>query len=66
MSNQTHHETTIACNIGAIESAERDQHMDIATGIFTTVLETKALDDGICLSPAVRNTDVISSHGMGV
>ena len=46
MSNQTHHETTIACNIGAIESAERDQHMDTATGIFTSVLETKALDDG--------------------
>lgn len=48
MSNQESNESIIACNIGAIDSAERDQHMNTAEGIFASVLETKALDDGYC------------------
>lgn len=46
MSNQENNETIIACNISAIDSAEREQHMGTAEGIFASVLETKELDGG--------------------
>lgn len=36
----------IACNLGAIDPAQRQQHVDRAEQIFTAVLETKELADG--------------------
>jgi hypothetical protein len=46
---QTQPENTqpvIACNLGAIDPAERAVHVDRAERVFAAVLETKELSDG--------------------
>jgi hypothetical protein len=40
------HEPIIACNFGAIEPTQRNDHADIAESIFTSALEIKELTNG--------------------
>ena len=47
MSNQTDlNDAAIACNFGAIDPANRNDHADTAESIFASTLEIKALADG--------------------